>query len=150
MGCIFASIACASRLHDAQSAPTDDRRGDRFGDRPSQIRDFATNAEELCCGMSAHGPALQTSDGAPAAFEELNSWPLHIPHGSDSLKNPDEACRRIELIAVDAVTGKGGARVMEIVPVLPHRQDRQWGEIRRFVINPGDERPASPEMADRN
>jgi hypothetical protein len=45
---------------------------------------------------------------------------MHIPHSADTLKNPDEPCRGVELMTINAMTGEGGARVVEVVPILPH------------------------------
>jgi hypothetical protein len=59
---------------------------------------------------------------SPAAVELLGNRPIHIPYRADTLKDPDEPCRGVELVSINAMTSKGGARVVEVVPILPHGQ----------------------------
>src|SRR5471030_2030374 len=79
--------------------------------------------------------------------ETLPTRPPDVIGPADLLEGPDETGAGVDLAPVDPVTGAGRVGVVQVVPGLAHRQDRQPPDIGRPVA--ADERALADGVTDR-
>jgi hypothetical protein len=79
--------------------------------------------------------------------QALRGGPAHVMGPAESFQGPDDAGGDVDLAGSPAVAGAGGVGVVQVVPRLAHRQDRQRPEVRGFALR--GEGAIADHVADR-
>ena len=106
----------------------------------------------ICRGLSSDAAQLRSRSRAfgesvvdTESGEPFRAWPAHGVHQAESLQQPDDPRRHIQLTAADAVPGAGGIVLVGVVPGLAAGQQCQWPDVRRAVagaVGPGPDQVA--------
>ena len=133
--------------------PRRGRRSPRSRCRRSRARRTAPRAISISCSRRSAPvirrarPRLRLACGAPVGrhaalgqsagsrrslrVEALLDRPAHVVHPADLLDQPDDPGRGVDLAAQHAVPGAGRVGVVQVVPGLAHRRDREPPDVAR-------------------
>src|ERR1700733_4378931 len=109
--------------------------------------DIRTRGLALSDGESVTVTSCVNRD--PLRRQALGLGPAHVARPAELFEDPDGTGGNVDLPAVDAVAGTGRIGMVQVVPALAERQDRQRPEVRRLVTLAQLERALADHVADR-
>src|SRR5215471_19487451 len=108
------------------------------GHRATHVAVFARGNDPprpLREATSCHRPEFPRRGGGPLGGEPLLVRPAHVVRPAQLLQRPDDARAGVQLALQRPVPGAGGVGVMQVVPGLAERRDRQPGHVPRLVAD---------------
>src|ERR1700722_11410966 len=117
-------------------------RGRRRAPAPQGYVPFIVDVD----GLEALGARRLGNRGPTPTFDRCGLGPSNGPCRARSFEEPDNPGGRVQLALVHTVAGEGGAGMVEVVPVVAHRKDRQRSKVGGPVRLASGEWSFSPQV----